>query len=105
MTEEERKIEQAVLAWRFRFYVLLSVFLVITFVYYLPTRFLYNSMGDHHDDGHMEDTAAHNHALPSATDIAKLPARTGPGTLPELPYTTATDGTNEFRLTAEEFQW
>ena len=39
MNEEERKIEQKFLPWRFWFSAALTAFLVVTFVYYLPLRF------------------------------------------------------------------
>lgn len=39
MTEEEKNIEKKNLPWRFWFSAVLSAFLVVTFVYYLPLRF------------------------------------------------------------------
>lgn len=41
--------------WHFWFIVVFSAFLVVTFVYYLPTRFLYSQTQEHHEEmGHDE---------------------------------------------------
>lgn len=70
MTDEEKKIEQHILPWRFWLSVVLTGFLIVTFGLYLPMRFQYNALtgihadmdgmpdmhdvmiGGEHDDGH-----------------------------------------------------
>ena len=44
MTEEEKKIETKIMPWRFSFLLVLSILLIVVFVYYLPMRFQYNSL-------------------------------------------------------------
>ncbi len=44
MTDEEKKIEQKIQPWRFWFSVVLTGFLIATFVLYLPMRFQYNAL-------------------------------------------------------------
>ena len=41
---EEENTEQKIQAWRFWFSVVLTCFLVVTFVFYLPVRFRYNEL-------------------------------------------------------------
>ncbi|MDP3947541.1 MAG: hypothetical protein Q8Q41_02525 [bacterium] len=43
-TEEEKKIEENVIAWRFWFNVVFSLFLIVFFVYYLPLRFQHSAV-------------------------------------------------------------
>ena len=51
MTDEEKKIEQRLMPWRFWLLTLLSVSLVVFFVYYLPLRFMFNAMIMHMNTG------------------------------------------------------
>lgn len=64
MNDEEKKIQEAILPWRFRLYTVISLLIITVVVYYLPTRFLYNSSLD----SHHEDTTAQPSALPSLRD-------------------------------------
>lgn len=106
MTEEERKIEEKIMPWRFRFFVVVSLLLILTFVYYLPTRFLYNAGAPRDDemadDGHGQ---AHDEDLPSAGEILKLAPRTPGDRLRNDLEPLMKEGVKEFRLTADEFRW
>ncbi len=47
--ENSQPNKESNLAWHFWFLVLFSLFLMVTFVYYLPLRFLHSaSSGDEH---------------------------------------------------------
>jgi len=63
LADPEKVVENKVVAWRFWLNILLSVLLVITFVYYLPLRFLYNAtfgMEQHKEQtGMMTQTEGH----------------------------------------------
>lgn len=89
--------------WHVRFLIALSLLLIITFVYYLPTRFREQSGTP--DDGHMHDNtgSAMMGELPSAADVARFPIRTPASRTALSP--TLIDGVKEFRLEAEEFRW
>ena len=43
LTPEEKTVESRLMPWRFWFLVILSVFLFVTFVLYMPVRFLHKS--------------------------------------------------------------
>lgn len=45
MTDEERNIEERVMPWRLGFAIAVSLFLIVTFIYYLPLRFV-NMIGE-----------------------------------------------------------
>ncbi len=59
MTEEEKKIEQRLMPLRFWLFVTLSALLIITFVYYLPLRFLHHTGEEHMEDGHDDSPMGH----------------------------------------------
>lgn len=44
MTGEEKKIEERIMPWRLGFVMAFSLFLVVTFVYYLPLRFQHQAV-------------------------------------------------------------
>jgi len=61
-TPEDIQAEEKVMRWRFWFLVILSVLLFITFVLYLPLRFLYQS-SLHESGGAMQNQVEpHGHA-------------------------------------------
>lgn len=95
MTEEEKKIEQNIMPWRFWLFALLSAFLVVTFILYLPMRFQYqgivHDMGDKGGQimagGHMEHGANIYHeesdireGLAVNLNIAPVPVMIGSST-------------------------
>lgn len=98
--------------------IVLSAFLIITFVYYLPLRFQFfisQDLDDHATDGmnvsnedHAHDgteDANHGHAEPLfAAALQKLPLRAPADSIDRLPFVVK-DGVKEFRLTADEFRW
>ncbi|MEK6869537.1 MAG: hypothetical protein AABX74_04860, partial [Nanoarchaeota archaeon] len=71
MTEEERKIEEKIMPWRFWLLLTLSLLLVVTFGLYIPVRFqhqaLIHDMGSQggmvkpgqHDGGHASSNVYH----------------------------------------------
>ncbi|MEK7643640.1 MAG: multicopper oxidase domain-containing protein [Patescibacteria group bacterium] len=94
------------LIWRFRFNILLTIFLVTTFVYYLPMRFLYlNLVTPHHGATATSNNSMGSMMMPTASDIAKLPLKTRTGEISDAPFIISPDGVKEFRLTAQEFRW
>src|SRR3989344_4654646 len=96
--------------WQLRFLIAFSLLLIITFVYYLPTRFREQSgTGSHMDegnDGHMyvdDMRATMMGELPSVAQVARLPIRTPASRTALSPI--ILNGVKEFRLEAEEFRW
>ncbi len=93
--------------WQLRFLIAFSLLLIITFVYYLPTRFKALTETDSHMDGmddmHTDTSDAMMGELPSAAEIARLPIQTPASRATLSP--TLVNGVKEFRLEAEEFRW
>lgn len=116
MNEEENKnTREEHSRWRFWFLLSFSLLLIITFVYYLPLRFLHQattSQDDHiereipSDHAHNGDTDIHaGQTLPAASLLEALPLRTPKDRIEQLPFIIREDGVKEFRLEASEFRW
>jgi hypothetical protein len=81
MTEEEKKIEQKIMPWRFWLLVILSAFLIVTFASYLPLHFQQSAMNQSHmgvsnesinvRDGVSVDVAL-SPATPLVNEVAKI---------------------------------
>ncbi len=78
MTEEEKKIEQKILPWRFGVVLSVSAFLFVTFILYLPMRFLYTMTMHAHRGTYQEAANVHQGiavdlGLSSSTPVAGSP--------------------------------
>ena len=74
-TEEEKKIEENIIAWRFWFNVVFSLFLIVTFVYYLPLRFRHSAMsteGMRGDEMMNGEEMMHREEMPGEAEHAAL---------------------------------
>lgn len=81
--------------WHFWFIVVFSAFLVVTFVYYLPTQFLYSQMQDHHEtmgDGHMMEGAVPHDHTPGDVSGQNVAHEHTDGTMMEHMEETGTEG-------------
>ena len=105
--DNTRDADQRILRSRFWFLAAVSAFLIITFVYHLPLRFLHQATGDTGHgmmangmaaDGHMRD-------VPSTAVLEKLPLKNPLNRTGSLAFVMAEDGYKEFRLEADEFRW
>ena len=92
-------------SYQFWFFALLSIFLIVTFVYYLPLRFRTSGDDRGHNDAAMMDDHAHEDDLPSVETLSKLSLRTPKDATEKLSFTLAQDGVKEFTLVASEFRW
>lgn len=106
MDNSQQNITDQLRHWHYWWLVTFSLLLIITFVYYLPVRFLYKSAsgdGNMHHDAMMGANMMADHAHDNAM-LMNLPLRTPANRIERLPFIER-DGVKEFHLEANEFRW